>query len=327
MSTVPLSRGDEARAIQRFGRAPRTDAVPVLPPDASDDAWKAARRKGIGASEMSVLLDVSPHNSRFALWWQKSQGWDIDESLGMRIGTRLEPVIRECFLDRFPDALLLRAGGRLWAHPSFPYMLCTPDYLAVFPDDPTRVIPVECKSDESGRAAGWGKDGTSEVPVHHGIQATVQACVFGADRAYVAHLRGKHFDVHPIEVGAQERVTFVHWAATASRFLASLETGVAPAVDAHEATATTLTRLYPSVDDDASPAVLDASLAAQYRDVRRRLTDLERHYRELQNRVRWEMRDAKEAVDPDGVLVAKRLQYKRMAYEAPTIEIDQLRPA
>lgn len=325
MSTVPLTRGDEARAIQAFGRAPRTDAVPVLPPDASDAAWKAERRKGIGASEMAVVLGESPYNSRFALWWQKHEGWEIDESQSMRIGTRLEPVIRECFLDRYPDALLLRAGGRLWAHASQSHMLCTPDYLAVFPDDPTRVIPVECKSDET--RAGWGPNGTDEIPLHHRVQATMQAVIFGAPQAFVAHLRGKHFDVHPLEIGVQKRLQFAAWSSMASTFLTSIEIGTPPPVDGHEATSEVLSRLYPVPEDDEPPVTISNSLADQYRDARRRLTALERQYRELQNRVRWEMGKAKEARDEAGELVATRTHYKRREYTVPAGEVDRLNPA
>jgi predicted phage-related endonuclease len=325
MSTVPLTRGDEARSIQAFGRAPRTSAIPLLPPDASDADWKALRRKGVGASEMSVLLDVSPYSSRFALWWQKREGWEIEGTDGMRIGTRLEPVIRECFLDRFPDALLLRAGARLWAHPTMRHMLCTPDYLAVFPDDPTRVIPIECKSDETN--VGWGYDGEPVVPQQHAIQAKMQALIFGSPMAYVAHLKGKRFTVHPLELTLNDSVEWHEWERRARTFLASIDVGTPPPVDGHEATSETLQRLYPVPEEDEPAAVLDQALADQYRDAGRRLAILRGQYRELQNRVRWDMGKAKEARDESGELVATRVHYKRREYSVAAGEVDRLNPA
>src|SRR5262245_64346292 len=115
MTTSPLSKIDTAAVVARHRVIPRTHAVPVLGVDGTDDEWKALRREGMGASELSAVLGVSPNNSAFALWWQKMEGWEIESTLEMDIGTWMEPVIRECFARQFPDAMLFCARARVCA--------------------------------------------------------------------------------------------------------------------------------------------------------------------------------------------------------------------
>jgi predicted phage-related endonuclease len=328
-TTVPLLAGDAAASIMRFGKAPRTHAVPVLDVGADDDAWKGARRKGIGASEASVLLGHSPNNSRFAMWWQKFNGWDIDSTREMWLGTRLEPIIREVFMDEFPNVLVFRPGAALWAHPDHEFMLCTPDFLAVFPDDPTVAIPIECKSDQTSK--GWGKSGEPVVPPHHRVQALVQAFVFGAPLAYVAHLNGKRFTWHPIIPTAEERE---EWWPTlvkdARQFVASLETGLPPdidAIDGHDATEEMLKRLYADADDELPAAVIEPSVAEEYDRLRSLLGSVKKQYAAVQNRIRWEMGNATRAVTPDGEPVAKRTVGKSDGWTVPPHTRDQLWPS
>lgn len=329
-TTVPLMAGEAAAAIGRFGVAPRTHARPVLELGASEDVWKAERRKGIGASEASVLLGLSPNNSRFSMWWQKFNGWDIDSTREMWLGTRLEPIIREVFLEEFPNVLVFRPGAALWAHPDHEFMLCTPDFLAVFPDDPTVVVPIECKSDQTSK--GWGKrSGDREVPPHHRVQALVQAFTFGSPLAYVAHLNGKRFTWHPIIPTAEERE--VWWPALvkdARKFVASLEAGLPPdidAIDGHKATADMLSRLYAGADEELPPAVVDVEIAEQYVQLREQLRVLKAQYAAVQNRIRYEMGNATLAITRHGDKVAQRSVYKSDGWTVNPHTVDKLLPA
>lgn len=327
-TTVPLIAADEAAAIARFGRAPRTHAVPVLPVGASEDAWKTARYKGIGASEAAVLLGHSPHNSRFSMWWQKFNGWDIDANREMRIGTWVEPIIAEVFREEFPNVLVFRPGAALWAHPDYEFMLCTPDFLAVFPDDPSIVVPIECKSDQTSK--GWGKSGERLVPQHHRTQALVQAFTFGSPIAYVAHLNGKRFSWHPIIPTAEEReVWWPELVKAARQFVVSLETGLPPgldAIDGHKATTDMLERLYAGADEELPPVVVADELASEYERLREELRLLKERYAKVQNRIRYEMGNATRVVTSDGSPVAKRNIYKTDGWTVAPHVVDKLLP-
>lgn len=326
--TVPLIEGDASAAIKRFGVAPRTHAVPALALGSSEEAWKDARRKGIGASEASVLLGQSPNNSRFAMWWQKFNGWDVESTREMWLGTALEPIIREVFLKEFPDVLVFRPGAALWAHPEHEFMLCTPDFLAVFPDDPNVIVPIECKSDQTSK--GWGKSGTREVPAHHRTQALVQAFTFGSPIAYVAHLNGKRFSWHPIIPTAEERdVWWPNLVKTARQFVVSLETGLPPAIDAvdgHSATGEMLQWLYAGADEGLPSVVVDAALAEEYDRLRALLSSTRRQYASVQNRIRYEMGNATRATLADGTPVAKRSMYKSDGWTVAPHVVDKLLP-
>lgn len=325
---VPLTRGDEHAAIARFGKAPRTDACVALPAGATEDEWKAARYKGIGASEASVLLGQSPNNSLFSMWWAKFNGWDIDSTREMRIGTWVEPIIAELFKEEFPGVLVFRPGAALWSHPLYEFMLCTPDFLAVFPDNPNVVVPIEGKSDQTSK--GWGKNGEPLVPAHHRTQALVQALVFGSPLAYVAHLNGKRFSWHPIVPTEHERtVWWPELVAKARQFVVSLETGLPPdvdAVDGHEATEEMLKRLYADADEEQPPAVVDTELAEEYGRLRALLSTVTGQYTLVKNRLRYEMGTRTRAITPDGVPVAKRSIYKSEGWTVAPHPVDKLLP-
>lgn len=324
--TVPLSKVDEMACIGRYGKAPRTLAVPLLPPDTAEADWLEARHAGVGASEMAVLLGVSPHSSLFALWWQKFNRWRVESNQSMRIGTLLEGVIAELFREAHPGAQLYRPGAALWAHPDHPFMLCTPDYLAVFPEDPTRVVPVECKSDEGG--GGWGRSGTPTVPEHHRVQAVCQAQIFGSRLAYVARRAGKRFTWHPIEVELDSD-EYMGWVSQASRFLTSIDAGVSPDVDGSPSTEDTLTRLYSDAPDaDAEPVVISVELARGYDEARAELAAAQERFRYRQNLIRYALADrALVAVDLEGRRVATRRVYKRDGYTVGPSMVDGIWPA
>lgn len=325
--TCPLIRDDEAAAIQRYGRAPRTHAVPALAVGSTRDAWLELRRHKVGGSEMSMVLDRNPYNSRFSLWWQKFNGWEIEATFEMRVGTMLENTIGDLFAERFPEAMLFRPGADLWAHPDYPHMVVTPDFLAVFSDDPTRVIPIECKSDQTSK--DYGLDGTPDVPEHHRIQLLCQAVTFGSPLGYVAHLQGKRFSVHPVPVTPEALSEYVnHWTPEASRFVASLEAGYPPDIegDGHKATSLVLDQLYANADPALPAAIISTDLALMYQHIRAELNTKRYEYQALQNEIRYAMGNAMRAVDEAGQPVARRIRFKRAGYEVPPAEIDSLRP-
>jgi predicted phage-related endonuclease len=328
---VPLSKVDEERAIAEHGQAPKTDAVPVLPLDASRIAWLDRRRQGVGASEVAVVLGRSPHNSPFSLWWQKRMGWGTPEKFNMRVGTLLEPVIAELFNDRKPDAMLFRPGAALWAHAQYEHMLATPDYLAAFPDRPEICVPVECKSDEGG--PGWGPDGTDQVPWHIRCQAAAQAQVFRSPLAYVVRLAGKRLTVHPIAVEGDSD-EYMDQVSACSRFMTSLDTGVVPDVDGHEETTRTLEMLYADVvDDDDDPrsrVLVSPNLAQQYAAACRVLRAAAAEQKALANELRLAMQNAAHAyaeIGEQSFHVASRRRYKRNGYEVAPTTVDALYPA
>ncbi|MEV7264668.1 YqaJ viral recombinase family protein [Micromonospora aurantiaca] len=322
-TTVPLSTGDSRRAVARFGRSPRTAAVPLLPPDADEQAWLDARRRGpdgyrVGASEIGALLGISPWSSPFSLWWAKHYGWQTSRTRGQRWGHKLESVIGEVFAEDMPELLVCRAGASLWQHPVHTFATCSPDFLAVAADDHgVHVEPVEAKSDRGGK--GWGKPGTDQVPPHHRAQLLWQCAIFDAPRGHLV----RNDVPYVVEYDDAAREEVAGWLERAREFINSLDLGMPPEPDGHKATERALIEINPAVDEGET-AIVPGDLATEYEVCHDRLKHAERQFAKAQNRLRAAMGRAELAMTPRGRVFAKRSVYKRRGYEvAPTL-IDRL---
>lgn len=344
--TVPFTSGQSRAIVRRFGRTPRVPAVPLLPPDCTEGQWRAARLARVGASELAAVLECSPYASPFSLWWSKQEGWPTPETLGMKVGTMLEPIIAELFAQSRPDLMVARSGAGLWGHPDYDFLSCTPDFLAVTNICPDcmgtinedencplcngvgymrtpRVEPVECKSDEGG--AGWGRPGTDEVPAHHAVQVFTQCEIFDADRGHLVRLAGKRFAAYVLDYTPDRRATMRDaWIPAARSFVTSLETGIQPDIDGHKATAEALRERHPAIEPDKR-----VSLGLEL--VRRldRYSEAVKHANAelalVKNQIRDALGDAEFGTTPGGTPVIHRTIGKRAGYSvAPTI-VDSVR--
>jgi predicted phage-related endonuclease len=322
---IPLTKTDQRRCVQAFGRTPLTGAVPVLTRrHVGGERWLSTRRDGLGASEIAALLGEAPgaYGSPFSLWWRKYAGDErAPQTEAQHIGTEMEPLIAKLYAERHPDVVVCRPAAGLYAHPEHRHMLCTPDFLVY--TGGVGVEPLECKSDEGGQ--GWGAPGTSEVPEHHAIQVIAQCVILGAERGHLVRLRAKRLTEYVLDVGADERALFDQWAAMAEQFLHAVVGGIAPDIDETEATTAALTYMHPAVDKGVEAPIMP-TLAERY----------DRTYRELQqavaahdlerNRMRAAMGRAEFATHAiTGERVAQRLRYKRAGYTVEPGEVDQLR--
>lgn len=231
----------------------------VLTAETNRVEWLAARRKGIGASEIAAVLGISPWESPFSLYWRKVNDWDFDGSAAMEWGTRLEEAIAQKYVDGHPE---LELGlGQLEHHAIHPWMLATPDrYL--WPVETTRLDVIALLELKTAHTAdGWGEPGTTEIPVYYRAQVLWQMAVVDVLWADVAVLIG----------GSDYREYTVHWDdkdinvmhEAGRRFMARIENGDPPPIDDHHATLFTLKRLHPDLED--TEAEVDARVAANYR--------------------------------------------------------------
>ncbi len=311
-------------------------AAPVLLACGDDRGeWLAARRNGIGASEIAAVLGISPWESPFSLYWRKRNGWEIEANDEMSAGTRLEPAVALWWADQHPGYVVHGAG--LYAHPLRPWQIVTPDRLVCdpqmhdnpFPDDPTypyshadafTLAVLECKW-VAYSWDGWGRPGSDEIPVHYRAQALWQVDVMGVDDWYLAALGPDGFrDYH----GRRDETDLRVMREAGARFMARLAGDDPPDVDEHTATITTLKRLHPSVDHDGVVEV-DADLAAGYaraRALKARAAGLCDRY---EARLRAALGPARRAMC-GGRLVASRSVFDRAGYTVAAATIDRLNP-
>lgn len=307
-------------------------AVLLCPPGTDEATWLAARRAGVGASEIGAVLGISPYDSPFSLYWKKVNGWETEDNEDMEAGRRLESAIADWAADRIdPNENLVFHSAGLYRSAERPWQMATPDRLICdamwhddpFPDDPTyehehptgNVLAIlECKAPYSWD--GFGEDGTDEIPVYFRAQVQQQMDVLGVDTAYLAAYCNHELRVFPIRADAKDQAVM---RAAGAAFWRRVETGDAPGVDEHRETAATLRRLHPTVED--VDVQVPVELAEGYRRARALRAKAEAVVDRYEARIREAIGDGRRAMCGTK-LVASRSVYDQSGDTAELGALD-----
>jgi putative phage-type endonuclease len=270
---------------------PRSQPVELLTADQArpdNPEWHELRRAGVSASEIAAVVNLSPWESAFGLYWRKVHGWQVEETAEMRAGHYAEPVIAAWFADQHPELAVRHAG--LYAHPDRTWQRATPDRL-VCQDRlcgscdvglPTLctcsedlVALLECKY-VIGGWDGWGEPGTDDIPVYYRAQGLWQIDTLGVDQVHFAAWHGAEFREYLVRRDERD-LRILRTAARA--FLDRLDAGDAPAInDGHPATIAALKRLHPSVED------VDIDVPVEFAEGYRRARQLARRAEDVVDR-------------------------------------------
>ncbi|MFI8872403.1 YqaJ viral recombinase family protein [Streptomyces sp. NPDC055243] len=223
--------------------------------------WHAARANGIGGSEISAVLGLSPHESMFSLWHRKQGNiGPVAESREMYWGKKHEPTICDEFTERHPELIVLPSGT--YAATDLPWWIANPDRLGFTADGDLEVIEAKTAYDDFE----WGEEGTDQIPVHYKAQVRWYIRALGATRGRVAVLIGLS-DYREYTVEADDADTQLMLTA-GQAFMDSLAAGQAPSIDGHTATYQAVKEIpdgLADVDVPIDPVLRDryfASLAA-----------------------------------------------------------------
>ena len=237
--------------------------VLVLPGTAPEADWLEARRHGITASEIAVVMGLSPYSSPFALYHQKTGMLPgQDDSMAMALGRHLESFVADRFAERFPQFSIHGDGRALHAREDRPWQMATPDRLlaegggwqqdgpGLFSNQfPALTAVLECKT--AGSYDGWGDDGSDVIPVHYRCQVLWQMDVLGVTTGFVAalFLHSRQLRVYELTLDTLARSDLYLMRQAASEFLERIAYGDPPDIDWRPATTDALKHLHPSVDD------------------------------------------------------------------------------
>lgn len=316
-ATPPASSppaGPGAREGTRPG--PATLATPkarlVLPPDADEDDWHAARLAGVTASEIAVILGISPFDSAFSLYWHKTG--DVPhtrDTARLSLGRHLEPWIVDQWAWGRDVGELTRPG--LVASVERPWQLATPDRLVWEHADPVSALEIKT----SGTYESWGPDGSDEIPPYIRAQVLWQLDVLGLAEAHVVcfFLSTQQFRTYEITYDPDDVEFMRH---VAEGFLDRVHRQDPPPVDDHSATTDALKELFASVD--LSEAEVPDDIAEQHRQACADAKAADAAKRLAENKIRAYLGDAKTARDPDGGKVCSR-----SVYEQTGLDRDRLR--
>ena len=151
-------------------------------------AWLAARGKGIGGSDASVIVGLNSWKSPFQLWMEKTgqaQPEDLSDNERVYWGSVLEETVAKEFTIRTGKKVVRRG---LLQHDDIPYLLASVDRLVVGED-----AGLECKTANGFAAKAWDGD---NVPDAYYVQCMHYMLVTGAERWYIAALIGGNHFVH-----------------------------------------------------------------------------------------------------------------------------------
>lgn len=303
----------------------------ILPADADRDEWLAARRKGITASEIAVILGISPFDSPFNLYWRKRGDLPEDyDNTAMSLGRHLEPWIADQWAADHPE-FEIELGG-LYASEDRPWQMATPDrvlYERVMCRSCHGGLPIDCECDErlpslleiksSGTYDGWGEDGTDQIPAYYRAQVLWQLDTLGLETAHVTcFFLGTRTRRDYMVTRDDTDLELMRKAAL--EFLRRLEQGEPPDIDHHTATLGALKALHPDLEDDE--ATVPDDVAEDYRRARNALKSAQEQADLAENRLRAAMGSAQRAVDTSGEKVCTRSIYERTGLDTKRLTKD-----
>jgi len=326
-----------------------------LIPTASEAEWLEARRKGVTASEIAVIMGLSPYSSPYALYHQKLGILPPDEEQAVyERGRVLEPYIAEKFAAAHPEFSVGGDGRQLYAHPDRPWQLATPDRFISEticgscgqPGCPYTSQPLAVLETKTDAGDEWGDEGTDDIPVHYRCQVLWQMDVMGVDRAYVACLRMRQWDIReyaiehdespvieyphdvpgPLASGICRACADIELMRDAARdFLDRLDRQEAPDVDWRPATAYALKQLHPSVED--TDVEVRRMPIIQYRAACKAFKAAERRKKEAENRLRLLLGGGHRIVSAHtGEVIARRDVYEVGESVRKAYTVDKLVP-
>lgn len=290
----------------------------VVPGDAPEAEWLAARRRGVTASEIAVVMGLAPPewDSAFSLWHRKHGDLPAQpDSERLAIGRYLEAYVADRFAWHWAEFRIDGDGRALYAHPDphRSWQLATPDRLVYdglaydSRADGEPIAPLECKT--SATFDGWGENGTDEIPVYYRCQALWQADVLGAGAAFVAccFLPSGQLRVYELTIDGDARHDLELMRDEALSFLLRTEP---PDPDWRPSTTRALKALHPDVED--RDAVIPKGLADRYHAACRSFKAAERRKSLAENLIRDRIGSAKHAIaliDGHLTTVASRTVY------------------
>lgn len=155
------------------------------------EEWLAYRRQGIGGSDASAVLGISPFRTGCDLYYDKLGVVTADDAenwVAKEVGTLLEDLVARIFEKKTGLKVYRRAC--MFQHPHYPWMLADLDFLVELPDGSTAIL--ECKTTNYNARGNWWLNGTEVVPMYYDAQGRHYMAVTNINRVYFCCLYGNN---------------------------------------------------------------------------------------------------------------------------------------
>ena len=162
-------------------------------------AWLAARKTGIGGSDIAAILGLSPYRTAVDVFLDKTgQTPDHEPNEAMFWGTVLEDVVAKHYQDTTGNKV--QRIREMMRHPQHDWMLANIDRAIVIPGSRARFDGgkllgasgiLECKTASAYKAGEWGRDGDDDaIPTDYAAQIMWYLAITGLEWADAAVLIG-----------------------------------------------------------------------------------------------------------------------------------------
>ena len=236
----------------------------------------AVRRTGIGSSDIPAIIGVSPFRTVVDVWMDKmGMAEPQPETAAMKAGNRLERVIGEWCAEEIDASI---SPGLTMRGAEYEWAVATPDFIVL--SRPGHII--ECKNVGVAQARGW-RDGPPEYVL---TQVFWQMWVTGAQVCHVAALFGGR-DFRRFEVERDDSIIRSLVGAGRTFWEEHVLQRTPPPLDASEASARLVARLFPVHSDEFVQATeQDELLAESLRNLRAAMKGAEEEARAIENQLK-----------------------------------------
>lgn len=155
------------------------------------EEWLEYRRQGIGGSDASAVLGISPFRTARDLYYDKLGVVTADDQgnwVAIEIGNLLEDLVARIFEKK--TGLKVYKRKCVFQHPYYPWMLADLDYLVTLPDGTTAIL--EIKTTNYNARESWFYNGKEIVPAHYEAQGRHYMAVMNINRVYYCCLYGNN---------------------------------------------------------------------------------------------------------------------------------------
>ena len=162
--------------------------------DISEEEWKEWRRKGIGGSDASAILGISPFATARDLFYDKLKILPFEDEednwVQKEIGHLLEDLVANIFQKK--TGYHIYQVKKMFHHPKYTFMLADVDYFVELPDGTTAIL--EIKTTNYNAKDNWWRDGEQIVPINYETQGRHYMCVMNINRVFYCCLYGNSYD-------------------------------------------------------------------------------------------------------------------------------------
>ncbi len=242
----------------------------------SREDWLAARMGTLGGSDAPPILGLSPYNSAYALWCEKTGQVvkeDISDKEAVRLGNDLEQYVAERFMEA--TGKRVRRENNILHNDAYPFAHANPDRMVV-----GETAGLECKTTGSYDRDQQLRSG--KIPDDWYVQMTHYMMVTGATHWYLGALVfGRGFYWFRIE---RDEAEIAALAEAEAEFHRHVTERTPPALDGSDATTDALKVIHaessPGVSVDLS--CVAASVQA-YNSLAKQIKELEKLQAEQEN--------------------------------------------